>query len=252
MPECKQTTGRSIETIFTSLINIIYPKICVACNDKLDNISPPNKVLCIKCHSKIKKNLPPFCCQCGRHLTTQNFTKNICSDCIKSPLFFDRAFSPCIYEGVIKELIHQFKYKNKDYLGYTLSKFMIKFIKDYWLPMNYLDLIIPVPLHRSKFREREFNQAQILGSYIAQNFNKEILCDLLLRHCRTRTQTGLNNTERFLNVRDTFSLKPKTSIKNKNILLIDDVLTTGATSSEAARLLKSAGANIVFVLTLAN
>lgn len=248
----QETNGRTTKTIFTSLINILYPRICVVCKDKLDNTLTPDKVLCIKCYSKIKRNLPPFCCQCGRHLTAQNFAKNICSDCIKKPLSFDRAFSPCIYEGVIKELLHQFKYNNKDYLGYTLSKFMINFIADNKLPVNYLDLIIPIPLHRSRLREREFNQAQILGDYIARNFNKAISSNLLLRHCQTKSQTGLNTNERFLNVKDTFSLNPRTSLRGKNIMLVDDVLTTGATSSEAARLLKKAGANIVFVLTLAN
>lgn len=243
---------RRKDNLITSLINVIYPRTCLVCGDKLHKISIADEVLCAKCRSTIKRNLPPFCCQCGRHLSAQNFAKNICSSCIKRPLSFDRAFSPCIYEGVIKELIHQFKYKNKDYLGHTLSKFMIRFIQEYNLPMNYLDVVIPVPLHKSKFREREFNQAQVLGNYIAQNFNKVISNDLLLRHRRTRTQTGLDNNERFLNVRDTFSLNPRSSIKGKNILLVDDVLTTGATSSEAARVLKGAGANIVFVLTLAN
>lgn len=78
----------------------------------------------------------------------------MCPSCLKKKLHFDRAFSPCVYEGAIKELIHEFKYKNKDYLGSVLSKPMINFIEEYNLPMEYLDLIIPVPLHSTRLRER--------------------------------------------------------------------------------------------------
>jgi ComF family protein len=176
----------------------------------------------------------------------------MCPSCLKKKLHFDRAFSPCVYEGAIKELIHEFKYKNKDYLGSVLSKPMINFIEEYNLPMEYLDLIIPVPLHSTRLREREFNQAEVLSRYIALEYNKEISNDTLKRNRNTRTQTDLETNERFLNVRGSFSLTKDKNIRGKNILLIDDVLTTGATSSEAASVLKDAGAGIVFVLTLAN
>ena len=145
-----------------------------------------------------------------------------------------------------------FKYKDKDYLGFTLSKLMIEFIKDYNLPMEFVDLVIPIPLHKARLREREFNQAEILSNHIASEFNKRVLPDALMRLRNTKTQTELEISERFANVQGGFSAAKNEDIKGKNILLVDDVLTTGATSSEAARTLKNAGAHIVFVLTLAN
>jgi ComF family protein len=181
-----------------------------------------------------------------------NFTKSICPSCIKKELHFDRVFSPCIYEGIIKKLIHDFKYKNKDYLGVTLSRLMIDFVKEYNLPMDFMDFIIPVPLYKTRLREREFNQAQILSNYLAREFNKEILDDYLIRSRNTKTQTELEERQRLLNVKGSFSVNKKRDLKGKNILLVDDVLTTGATCSEAACALKNAGLNIVFVLTLAN
>ena len=118
--------------------------------------------------------------------------------------------------------------------------------------MDCLDLIIPIPLHKTRLREREFNQAGILGEQIARNFNKTSSSDNLIRHRGTKTQTGLENKERLLNAKGSFMVKDATAIKGKNILLIDDVLTTMSTCSEAAHALKAAGANIVFVLSLAN
>lgn len=129
---------------------------------------------------------------------------------------------------------------------------MIEFIKEYNLPIDFIDFIIPIPLHKTRLREREFNQAQILSDYIALKFNKKVIPDNLRRSRYTKTQTELEENDRFLNVKDSFVIDKSSDIKGKNILLVDDVLTTAATSSEAAYALKSAGANIVFVLTLAH
>jgi len=240
-----------LRRFINGLADIVYPKTCLACKNKIKGQAADNFV-CLKCWADIKRNLPPFCSSCGRQLDKKNLYKNICPACLKTKLHFDRAFSPCVYTGVIKNLIHEFKYKNKDYLGALLSKLMIEFIKEYNLPMDYLDFIIPVPLHKSRLREREFNQAQILSEHIAAEFKKGLLTDVLLRQRKTQTQTQLESNERFLNVRGSFAVTKWEAIKGKNLLLIDDVLTTGATSSEAALSLKNAGANIVFVLTLAN
>jgi ComF family protein len=238
--------------LINGLVDIVYPKTCVVCKIKLKNISSIDNIICLDCWEKIKRNLPPFCHCCGRHLAANNFTKNICPACAKKKLHFDRAFSPCIYEGIIKELIHEFKYKGKDYLGATLSRLMSEFVREYNLPMDFIDFIIAVPLHKMRLREREFNQAQILSNYLASEFNKTVLNDYLTRSRHTKTQTELKMDERLLNVKDSFSITKAQGLKGKNILLVDDVLTTAATCSEAAYALKNAGAGIVFVLTLAN
>ncbi|MDD4893705.1 MAG: ComF family protein [Candidatus Omnitrophica bacterium] len=233
------------------LTDIMYPKTCLVCKKQLDRQERADNFVCIECWGKIKKNPPPFCFSCGRHLK-KPVTHNVCAACRRKQLHFDRAFSPCIYEGTIKELIHAFKYQGKDYLGHILTGLMTEFIEEYNLPMDMLDLIMPVPLHKARLREREFNQAQILSEHICRKFNKQISTDALSRLRPTKTQTELETGERFLNVMDSFTVNKKEGIKGKNILLVDDVLTTGATCSEAARSLKDAGAGIVFVLTLAN
>ncbi|MDD4899690.1 MAG: ComF family protein [Candidatus Omnitrophica bacterium] len=233
------------------LVNLIYPKKCLACSTRLAT-ETTNVFTCRACDEAIKKNLPPFCISCGRQLEKKSFAKNICVDCQRRKLHFDRAFSPCRYEGVIKELLHQFKYKGKDYLGEPLGKIMTDFIREYNLPIDYLDCVIPVPLHKVKLREREFNQAKVLGEKIARSFQKDLLDSVLVRKRHTKAQAELEKNARLLNVRDSFAVTESSLVKNKNILLVDDVLTTGATCSEAAKSLKGSGANIVFVLTLAN
>ncbi|MFH1355239.1 MAG: ComF family protein [Candidatus Omnitrophota bacterium] len=234
-----------------NLAGIVYPRVCLSCRKKLD-VSSINEIICRHCWEKIEKNKPPFCHCCGRNLKKPRVTKGICPECLRRKLHFDRAFSPCLYAGTTKELIHQFKYNRKEHLGPTLSGFMIDFIKEYNLPMEYIDLVVPIPLHKSRLREREFNQAQILSSNICKEFKKDLSSDILLRSRRTKTQTELSFDERLSNIQGSFTTAKGINLKGKNILLIDDVITTGATSSEAALSLKKAGCGIVFVLTLAN
>lgn len=231
--------------------DILYPKICLVCREKI-NVLSINELVCLKCWGKIKKNLPPFCRGCGRTLDKKDLSSPLCPGCLKHPAHFDRAFSPCVYEGPLKDLIHQFKYKKKDYLGPLIAGFMAEFIREYEIPLGSFDLIIPIPLHPARLREREFNQALILGNHIAVIFGKELAADNLIRCRKTRTQTDLNDQERFINVKESFAVKDPGAVRGKNILLIDDVMTTGATSSEAAFTLKNAGAGKVFVLTLAS
>lgn len=237
--------------VISHLLDIVYPKTCLACHERLTD-SCMDGLVCFECWQKIKKNTPPFCSLCGRSLRKENLHRSICSECQKMNWHFDRAFSPCVYEGVIKELIHAFKYKNKDHLGHTLSRLMIDFIKEFRVPVDFVDFIVPIPLHRSRFREREFNQAQVLSEHLAREFQKPVASDWLQRLRATKTQTDLERDMRLINVRGSFSVKDPHLVKGKNIFLIDDVFTTGATSSEAAKTLKQAGAQVVFAMTLAN
>jgi ComF family protein len=238
--------------LFKGLKDLIYPNCCLVCKNKI----PPadqQQLICAGCWDKLEKNLPPFCASCGRHLTPEAIEKNACPSCAKceADFYFDRAFSPYTYTGSIKRLIHEFKYSGKDYLGKPLGKLMNTFIRDYKLPIAYLDCVIPIPLHRSRQREREFNQAEILSQEIAREFNKKISTDALIRVKPTKTQTQLTFRERCQNIEKSFSVTKPELIKDANLLLVDDVLTTGATSSEAAKCLKSAGAKKVLLLTLA-
>jgi len=237
--------------LFKGLKDLIYPNYCLGCKNRID-LNKEQNLVCINCLAKIEMNLPPFCATCGRHLDAEAIKNNICNGCKNTKFYFDRAFSPCIYTGVMKKLIHEFKYSKSDYLGKSLGAIMNTFIRDYNLPIQHLDYIVPIPLHKSRLREREFNQAEILSQEVAKEFDKKIITKALIRNKPTKTQTELKFEERKQNMKDSFLVVEPEQIKNTNLLLIDDVLTTAATSNEAAKNLKMAGAKIVILLTLAN
>lgn len=240
-----------LREILQGALDLVYPKVCVLCKKKLTDGAIEKRV-CASCWMSIKKNVPPFCYSCGRNLSRANIHKNLCPGCLRHTLHFDRAFSPCVYEGTLKELIHKFKYEGKDFLGAPLSLLMIDFIKEYNLPIEEMDYLIPVPLHRARLREREFNQSEILARHIGKVFNTPVRCEILTRTRNTKRQTDLESEERTRNVQKSFAVNHPSEIKDKNLFLIDDILTTAATASESSRALKEAGARIIFVLTLAH
>lgn len=240
-----------LKEYFGSLLNIIYPKTCLVCHSRLENNTVDNS-LCTNCRQEIKKNIPPFCVICGRQIRGNQIYKNVCPNCLRRNFCFDRALSPCVYEGVIRELIHKFKYQNKGYLNRLLTGFLIEFIRQNRITTQLFDLVMPIPLHQTRLREREFNQAELLARRIAQEFCLVLSSSNLWQKHHRKTQMELKKTQRWENIKDSFALRNPSQVKGKNILLIDDVLTTGATCSEASSTLKAAGAEIVWVLTLAN
>jgi ComF family protein len=239
--------------LLKGLVDLIYPNCCLICKNRIPK-GAKQQFICLDCWENLEKNLPPFCAKCGRHLGPEAIRGNSCPNCrqYQAAFYFDRAFSPYQYTGSVKQLIHEFKYSGKDYLGALLGDLMNRFIRKYQLPIEYLDYILPVPLHKSRQREREFNQAQLLGKEIAREFNKQILTDVLIRIKPTKRQTDLAPREREANVENSFAVVAPELIRGKNLLLVDDVLTTGATSSQAARCLKNSGAEKVLLLTLAS
>ena len=205
-----------ITNLITGLKDIIYPKTCLICQEKLDK-SCVDELVCLKCWAAIKKNTPPFCSRCGRSLNSKSLTENISCACLKKQVHFDRAFAPCVYEGPIKDLIREFKYNNKDYLAATLSRLLSDFIRDYDIPINFLDLIVPVPLHPARLREREFNQAELLGKKIASLYKIMFSVDNLIRRRYTKTQAELESRDRLVNVKDSFAVRTPELFKGKNI-----------------------------------
>ena len=133
----------------------------------------------------------------------------------------------------------------------TFAALMIHFVKRYRIPIHDCDLIVPVPLHAARLRERGFNQSELIAVLLAQNF--QIPCDasVIRRKRHTVNQARVNSKQRWTNMRGTFTIKQSCSLINMNIIVIDDLLTTGATLSEIAREFKQAGANKVYGLTTA-
>jgi len=151
----------------------------------------------------------------------------------------------------MRRLIHLLKYGHRTLLRHFFLEKILVFLDDYRVNLEPVDLVIPVPLHAARFRERGFNQARILADMIAKNLGKPLFSSYLKRNIHTRHQAVLSKKERWTNIEGAFTIKHSSPFKNKHILLVDDLLTTGATASEAAKALKAAGTAKVGVLALA-
>ena len=157
------------------------------------------------------------------------------------------ARSVALYEGVLKEAIHKFKFNGKKRLSGMLGQLMVEHLKCGEIPINDIDLIIPVPLSRQRERERGYNQSRLLADVISRAFNVR-MDDVSLKKTKDiKPQFELKREERFLNIIGAFRSGP---LYEKSLLLVDDIYTTGATVAEAAKALKDAGARKVHVLTL--
>ena len=240
-----------VNSLVKSLKELIYPRHCLLCREKIF-FGAQNDLVCPRCLKETAFHTPPFCRKCGRGLSLADTRGHVCGECLDTRFYFERAWAVCPYKKNAKELIHQFKYKNKIFLAKPLSGLMIDFIQQYHLPLNHCDCLIPIPLSPAKLREREFNQAEVLAKEIAGHFGIQLLSNNLKRVRNTPAQADLDKESRWKNISGAFRITNPETIKGKTILLVDDVLTTGATASEASRVLKNARASAVYVFTLAS
>ena len=240
--------ANSIKDILLAFLNFIYPKQCQGCGVKLHY---KNKYyLCEECLGKVKVNNPPFCLKCGHPLSGPADLKVVCGKCSGIKYNFDKAFYCCNYEGLVKELVHKFKYNHKKFLICLFNELMTNFIKRH-ISTKSMDMVVPIPLHRGKLQQRGFDQALLLSKNLSKTFNLQMSYNILNRKKDTKQQANLNKAQRLKNIKGAFSIKDKTVFNKKSVLLIDDIFTTAATANECAHLLKEAGAKSVSLLALA-
>jgi ComF family protein len=236
-----------VNKYFFSLLNLIFPSRCIGCKKREENL------LCEDCIRKIDFLTPPYCKICGKKAKGIVLENSICGECRTVNNYFEYARAAGEYRDLLKKAIHFFKYRKKDRLKIPLGKILVEYLKNCDIKEYFYecDLIIPVPLHPKRLKERSFNQAQLLAEILGEELKIPVISDNLIRVKETSSQINLNKKEREENVRGAFSLKEKENIKGKNILLIDDVYTTGSTVRECAKILKKFGAKKINVLTLA-
>jgi ComF family protein len=186
----------------------------------------------------------PRCPLCGQHY----LGGNRCPTCRRYPLAIDGIVSAYIYEGAIRQAILRLKYHRIWALTDVLGRLLAENTRAYLVPC---DVVIPVPLHIRRRRERGFNQAELLARPIAATVAAPLVPGLLIRNRPTASQTALTARERFENVRHAFTCVQPEAVRGRSVLLVDDVCTTGATLQAAAAALYSAGAVAVHGVTLA-
>ena len=214
--------------------------------------------LCPNCLAQLTMVESPLCICCGIPFKSRHGQDHYCGACIASGKKFGIARAPLVYDRIITEVIHCFKYRGKIQLARPLSELLLLAFLTFWEKDGF-DVVLPVPLHPSRIRTRGFNQAYLLircwpniaAHYSCDLSHIRIERDVLIRTRPTAPQSALDRTQRARNIKNAFGLDRQEVIVGKKILLIDDVYTTGATVNECGRLLLKGGARKVDVLTLA-
>lgn len=221
---------------------LFFPSFCRICRVLLEK--PGERVVCNSCLDKIKPCSSPFCLSCGRFFNAQG-TPHLCAACIRSrPTFsYHRSFS--LYQGVLKDTILLFKYKKYKVLGKFLAGLVYQGLKKDDRLWWGVEVIIPVPLHPARKKARGFNQSRVLARELGKLANIGIIEGVLVKSVNVPPQTTLTARERKKNIKGAFKVKDKAKIKDKTILLVDDVFTTGATIQECSTVLINAGAKEV-------
>ena len=189
-------------------------------------------------------------CEMLRAIFRRDYQTFSCANCEHRTLHFDSAVAAYRSRGPVRKLVHDFKYGRQRHLRHPLAEWLGETMRDPRLHGRRFDLIVPVPLHPARQRERGFNQATLLAELLAPRV--AVPLRLALERIRyTKTQTAYDRAERMENLRDAFRLRKNMNVRQLHVLLIDDVLTTGSTLSECARVLKEAGAISVYAATAA-
>jgi competence protein ComFC len=194
--------------------------------------------------------VPPFCAKCSEPFEGAITGRFTCANCAHRTIHFDAAVAAYRSRGIVRRIIHDFKYGRQIYLRHLVARWLWAALDDPRLRSYGFDVIVPVPLHPARERERGFNQASLLAELLAVRVS--IPSRRLLERIRyTTTQTALDRTERMQNLHNAFRLRKNANVRGLRVLLIDDVLTTGSTLNECARVLKGVGAISVHAATAA-
>lgn len=242
-----------IEYIKEGLLNFVFPLDCKICEKPIRESKGYS--ICEDCFKTIELIERPYCAKCGKPLIPTDFFKQnreiLCLDCKRKKYSFEFSRSTGIYDKVLKKCIHLFKYYGEKKLAKPLGKLMVDSLVKNDEFKRKIDLIIPVPLHKNDLKKRGFNQSVLLGKVTGDYLSIPVRENVLVKKKLTPFQVNLSKKERKINILGAFSVEKPEEIKGKNILILDDVFTTGATVEECTKELMKARAKNIFVLTLA-
>ncbi len=237
---------------FKKILAILFPNHCLSCKEIIDD----NALFCSICWHKLQFITDPKCRICSYPFEVELLgpSKNLpCANCLKKKPSFDNVITVFYYNEIIKKIITDFKYYDQTFIAKKLAKLMFNKLKS---ELDNIAFITIVPLHINKLKKRKFNQTALLAKHIlklAKPKKIPLYNDLLFRTKDTKIQARLNEKQRRSNTKNAFVLNKKYQnfVKDKVILLIDDVMTTGSTLETCAKVLKKRGAKKVIILTLA-
>jgi ComF family protein len=242
--EIRERLGKFLEGMAEDLACFLFPPQCIICGKALPH---GRNVACEDCQRSvfnIHKTVMPYCPQCGL-LYSRYFDK--CRQCggRKSP---GKVYSLAGITPEFRSFLHVFKYAGRIEIGRRFAEKAFELYGDEGL-FNDIDMIIPVPLHRRKRLNRGYNQAEVLASHLGELLELPVDMRSLRRKLPTKSQTRMDARQRFANVRGAFEVRDRDTVKGMRILLVDDIITTGATLYECSRTLRKAGAGQVISFT---
>jgi competence protein ComFC len=232
--------------LLTAITSLLYPPVCAICRANIR----AGRHLCDQCDAKAIRIVAPFCQTCSEPFEGAITGAFTCANCAHRTIHFEAAVAAYRSRGIVREIVHGFKYGRQIYLRHLVARWLYAALDDERLRERRFDIIVPVPLHPTRERERGFNQASLLAESLSAQISTPSQ-PLLERIRYTTTQTALDRAERMENLHNAFRLRKNADVRGLRVLLIDDVLTTGSTLSECARVLKRAGATSVHAATAA-
>ncbi len=236
------------KSLCTGVFDLIFPRNCIFCRRYHPRTA--RDPVCPSCLATLPLNTPPFCLRCSRHLE-ETSEEGLCPSCRARPPRFDEAWAILHYEGLAQPLLQRLKFHNKTSLRRTFATLLAQFIARYSLAFPDAVCVIPMPLHPARLRERGYNQAELLAAAAAQALGLPLETGILERVRHAPRQSALGAKDRWTNIKGAFRIKNPAGITGRVLILVDDILTTSATASEAAGTLKDAGASRVIIISLA-
>ena len=229
-------------------MELFLPRRCAGCQQTW--LHSHQRCWCEACLDELPWVESPICPQCGRPFPkSPSSPDHLCGDCLLSVFLFDSARSATHHAGVVRQRIHQLKFGGRLHWAPPLAELLVRSVRRE-AATPPVHMIFPVPLHVKRLRHRGFNQAALLARTLGRRLGLPVLFDCLLRTCWTEPQTRLNREQRLHNVKDAFQVMDADKVKDRRVLIVDDVYTTGTTLNECAKTLKAAGASEVHAVTV--
>jgi ComF family protein len=232
--------------LLEAAVSLLYPPVCTICGRSIR----AGEYLCDQCETKVVRIVAPFCEKCSEPFDGSITGAFTCANCAHRTIYFEAAVAAYRGRGIVRQIIHEFKYGHQIHLRHLVARWLHAALDDERLLGCRFDVIVAVPLHPTRQRERGFNQAGLLVELLSAQ--TRIPAKPLLERTRyTTTQTALDRSERMENLHNAFRLRKNANVRGLRVLLVDDVLTTGSTLNECARILKRAGALSIHAATAA-
>ncbi|WP_312368787.1 ComF family protein [Lachnoclostridium sp.] len=235
--------------VWKEMLDAVYPKRCPICSEIL---VPKNQKVCSICSEVLPVLMEPRCKKCSKPVLVEE--QEYCFDCVKKQHHYTRGFACFLYNEKLKKSLSDFKYHaKKEYADFYVD-YMVSNLGD-WIYKTKAEVLIPVPLHKNKYKQRGFNQAQLLAEGLSKALSIPVDNKLLVRTMDTKPQKKLDNKERMKNLERAFSIstnskKSEELFPYKRVILVDDIYTTGSTIEACTNVLQKAGCLEVFFVTV--